>query len=355
MPNAANALRADAERFQRAAQRTVALWHKDLDSLSDNSLVRNNLKADLLEPARYAFLGSGKGLRPMLTAWAWRTLSKDWAPDVAFPQAIEDLAMAVEILHAASLIIDDIQDGSAERRSKPALHVAYGVPVAINTANWLYFEAISPLGTEDLHRAMHMMRRCHVGQALDLAAARSKTVAGFADASHPVLEGYYAAAASFKTAELMTFAIRGAEQHTKQPPQAVDLRTVHWVADHLGHVYQRVDDLRNMSSVLSGAKAGEDLGSLRNHVVLDMLSRLDETSRQKFLTRQKQGIEQRWLRQDSLFTEAMVSSLTNVTKDLQSLKDHAQASSSCCLDYLNQSVLNTLEAVVAQVRSEVVL
>lgn len=52
---------------------------------------------------------------------------------------IEDL---VEMLHNASLLIDDIQDNSKLRRGSPVAHSIYGVPLTINAANYVYFLAM---------------------------------------------------------------------------------------------------------------------------------------------------------------------------------------------------------------------
>ena len=83
----------------------------------------------------------------------------------------------LEMLHAGSLVIDDIQDGSLLRRGSPALHERYGLPIALNAGNWLYFwplEIVRTLGLPaerevQIYRAYHRtMMRAHVGQALDV-------------------------------------------------------------------------------------------------------------------------------------------------------------------------------------------
>jgi geranylgeranyl pyrophosphate synthase len=87
------------------------------------------------------------------------------------------LPLIVELLHAGSLIIDDIEDGSVQRRGRAALHRVVGMPIALNIGNWLYFWASSLLSTTGvaanvelaLHRlTVDAIRRCHEGQALDL-------------------------------------------------------------------------------------------------------------------------------------------------------------------------------------------
>jgi geranylgeranyl pyrophosphate synthase len=91
----------------------------------------------------------------------------------------EELIAIVEILHAGSLVIDDIEDDSTLRRGRPALHTLHGVPVALNAGNWMYFWAlglVEQLAVSDrvqlsAYRWLHRtLLRSHHGQALDLTA-----------------------------------------------------------------------------------------------------------------------------------------------------------------------------------------
>jgi geranylgeranyl pyrophosphate synthase len=93
-------------------------------------------------------------------------------------QPPSQLQSFVELLHAGSLIVDDIQDGADYRRNRPTLHRVVGVPLAINTGNWMYFAAFEklvdlPVGrgcqAAILKKSLATVRRCHEGQALDLA------------------------------------------------------------------------------------------------------------------------------------------------------------------------------------------
>ena len=51
----------------------------------------------------------------------------------------------MELLHNASLMIDDIQDGSVERRGRPCSHMVYGADNAISSANLMYFLPVHKL------------------------------------------------------------------------------------------------------------------------------------------------------------------------------------------------------------------
>ncbi len=53
-----------------------------------------------------------------------------------------------ELAHSGSVIVDDVEDNSALRRGKPSLHIEYGVDIAINAGNALYFLPLLPLALD---------------------------------------------------------------------------------------------------------------------------------------------------------------------------------------------------------------
>ncbi|HEY3704365.1 MAG TPA: polyprenyl synthetase family protein [Terracidiphilus sp.] len=54
-------------------------------------------------------------------------------------------AVSIEMIHNAMLIHDDVEDESEQRRGKPAMHVAEGVPIAINVGDLLSLLSMRPL------------------------------------------------------------------------------------------------------------------------------------------------------------------------------------------------------------------
>jgi len=118
------------------------------------------------------FLGRpGKEFRARLVRLGWQLSGRSHAPPAELP-------LIIEALHSGSLIVDDIEDESSERRGGPALHCRYGLPRALNAGNFLYFwalELLSRLGLPPitelaLHRAFsRTLLACHQGQALDLS------------------------------------------------------------------------------------------------------------------------------------------------------------------------------------------
>ncbi len=129
--------------------------------------------AALYGPARAFLAEPGKGFRANLVHMGWDLAGGQ--PGACPPT----LAVVLEWLHGGSLIVDDIEDGELTRRGRPALHVSHGVPLALNTGNFLYFAAqlqIQQLAIPAEIRGelqadiVHALVRCHHGQALDLAA-----------------------------------------------------------------------------------------------------------------------------------------------------------------------------------------
>jgi len=69
-------------------------------------------------------------------------------------------------------MIDDIEDNSKLRRGTPVAHVVYGVPQTLNTANLVYFMALSEVHALGNPRAVQVfldeMLNLHRGQGLDI-------------------------------------------------------------------------------------------------------------------------------------------------------------------------------------------
>ena len=115
----------------------------------------------------------GKGIRPALCLATCR----------AHGGETEDAlngAAAIELLHNAFLVHDDICDDASHRRGAPALHRRHGVPRALNAGDALAWLAMGPLldnvktlGTElaldVLAEFQHLIQRTIEGQAVELA------------------------------------------------------------------------------------------------------------------------------------------------------------------------------------------
>jgi farnesyl diphosphate synthase len=114
------------------------------------------------EAMRYATLGGGKRFRPLLVA-ATAALGR------AEPEAVTRVGAAIELLHAYSLIHDDLpaMDDATLRRGKPACHIAFGEGEAILAGDALLTLAFEALARGDWPAAPAL--RCEL--ALGLARA----------------------------------------------------------------------------------------------------------------------------------------------------------------------------------------
>src|SRR2546430_6623403 len=93
--------------------------------------------------ARYVIDAGGKRIRPMVTLLAFRALG---GTDVS--QAI-DLAAALELIHSATLIHDDINDGGEMRRGRLTAYKKFGLQNALITGDFLFVKAFGIGGKFD--------------------------------------------------------------------------------------------------------------------------------------------------------------------------------------------------------------
>ena len=86
-----------------------------------------SIPARLHEAMRYATLGGGKRIRPLLVFAAGELTGAE-------PGALEVVACAVELIHAYSLVHDDLpcMDDDVLRRGRPTCHVEFDEPTAFN-------------------------------------------------------------------------------------------------------------------------------------------------------------------------------------------------------------------------------
>jgi geranylgeranyl diphosphate synthase type I len=144
------------------------------------SLVEDRLEAvlDGVEPSaladqvRHVSLSGGKRVRPTLTMLACEAAGGD---PLAEDSVAVDFAVGVELVHNASLVVDDIIDESDLRRGETAAHVAFGHGPAIIASDGLLGEAFD-LFSADEH-AMQIVAEAMVelgmGEATELVAIPS--------------------------------------------------------------------------------------------------------------------------------------------------------------------------------------
>jgi octaprenyl-diphosphate synthase len=109
----------------------------DLDAIETALSVNLNPHLDLVrDVAGHIVFSGGKRLRPLLMVLSARvcTYTGDY---------VTTFSTALEYLHAATLLHDDLVDGAALRRGKPAAHLKYGSSVAVLVGDFLLARALS--------------------------------------------------------------------------------------------------------------------------------------------------------------------------------------------------------------------
>lgn len=195
------------------------------------------IDGDMLGQAvRYALVAPGKRLRPLLTILTAEEFDVD-------PADALDAGCTLEIVHAASLIFDDLpsMDDSPLRRGQPSTHVAFGEDVAILAGISLlalaYGTAASAAGLESEKRARLVNILAQAvgkdglagGQLADLRRCGQSGIAGLSRVNH------------LKTGILFVAAVEMAAAIAGVGGQALEEKRR--FAAHLGQAFQILDDL----------------------------------------------------------------------------------------------------------------
>jgi farnesyl diphosphate synthase len=211
--------------------------------------------ARLHEAMRYAALGGGKRVRPLLVHAAGE-LTGACAP------ALEAASAAIEMIHVYSLVHDDMpcMDDDDLRRGKPTVHIRYDEATALLVGDALQSQAFVALSDEvalDTRARAALVRELALasgslgmagGQAIDLASV------GLA-LSREQLETMH----RMKTGALLRAAVRmGALAGAA--PDADALRALDTYAAAVGLAFQVVDDILDVTtdSATLGKTAGKD-------------------------------------------------------------------------------------------------
>lgn len=211
--------------------------------------------AELHRAMRYAVLGGGKRLRPLLVYATAHALGHDDA-------ALDASACAVELIHAYSLVHDDLpaMDDDALRRGRPTCHIAFGEAMAIlagDALQALAFELLTAANAApDAATGMHMLRAlgraCGAegmagGQALDLAAVGSRLTLAELEHMHACKTG-----ALIRASVQLGALVAGADETT--------LAALDRYAAAVGLAFQVRDDILDVEgeSAVIGKTAGKD-------------------------------------------------------------------------------------------------
>ncbi|MDQ2917698.1 MAG: polyprenyl synthetase family protein [Pseudomonadota bacterium] len=236
---------------------TFAVWARErrarIEDVLERVLPASDAPAARLAAAmRYATLGGGKRVRPLLVYAASELTDADLA-------RADSRATAVELVHAYSLIHDDLpcMDDDSLRRGKPTCHVAFDVATALlagDALQALAFAVLTQNCDADGDDACRLLARAAGyegmagGQQLDLDATGTALDAGSLTRLH-----------SMKTGALIRAAVQlGARCGRALEPQEAQALDRYSAA--AGLAFQVVDDVLDVegTDATLGKTAGKD-------------------------------------------------------------------------------------------------
>lgn len=198
----------------------------------------------------------GKRWRPTLFLLILESLEGD-------VKKLQDFCIVPELIHNGTLIVDDVEDSSELRRGKPTIHKIFGVDVAINAGNMLYFIPLivflknrKNVDKDRLLRAYEIyveeMINVSIGQAIDIIWHRG------IKKDEEIKEEEYLAMCALKTGTLARMSARLAATLCGASEKVVE--KLGRFAESIGIAFQIQDDILDVTCPEAIGKAyGNDI------------------------------------------------------------------------------------------------
>jgi geranylgeranyl pyrophosphate synthase len=211
-----------------------------------------SLNKAIAEPIWEILDRGGKRWRPSLFLLICEALGKKREECI-------DFAIIPEVVHNGTLIVDDIEDTSELRRGKPCTYRIYGVDIAVNAGNAMYYLPLLPLmekkdtiPAEKLRDVYEIyvqeMINLSMGQAMDIAWHR-----GLAKANE-VSEEDYLQMCAYKTGTLARMAAKLAAALACAEKDLV--KKLGRFAESIGVAFQMQDDILDLTGTEFAKKKG---------------------------------------------------------------------------------------------------
>lgn len=224
----------------------IALTAADMNAVNAVILERMQSKVALIpELAGHLIAGGGKRMRPMLTLASAALLD--------YPGARHHkLAAAVEFIHTATLLHDDVVDGSGLRRGKRTANLIWGNPASVLVGDFLFSRAFELMVEDGSLKVLRILSHASAviaeGEVDQLTAQRQVETS----------EEHYLHIINAKTAELFAAACRIAPVVAEGGEEAEEALEAY--GRFLGIAFQLVDDAIDYSSdeATMGKGVGDD-------------------------------------------------------------------------------------------------
>jgi octaprenyl-diphosphate synthase len=213
-----------------------------------NSVILARMQSDvplIPELAGHLIAGGGKRMRPMLTLACARLLDYQGARH-------HKLAAAVEFIHTATLLHDDVVDGSGMRRGRRTANIIWGNPASVLVGDFLFSRSFELMVEDGSLRVLRILSNASAviaeGEVNQLTAQRRIETS----------EGRYLDIIAAKTAALFAAACRIAAVVAERPEACEE--ALDGYGRNLGVAFQLVDDAMDYASddKTMGKDAGDD-------------------------------------------------------------------------------------------------
>jgi octaprenyl-diphosphate synthase len=230
---------------------------EDLKEFS--SVLRKELKSDdalIHDIHEHLLKMSGKFLRPALTLLAARIHANG-------SQKATRLAAAIELIHTATLVHDDIIDDSELRRNQPSVYYKWGREISIVSGDYLYAKAFLLLaGLEDIWVNRAFAQCAHV-----ICEGEMKQIEKRSD--FLMTEREYLTIIHRKTAALFQAACTGGAYFSGASPDVIGRLGTYGFG--LGMAFQIVDDCMDLTADTQSLGKAAGLDVYKNDVTLPLL------------------------------------------------------------------------------------
>lgn len=238
------------------AARTIRFWRDRVNERLEE-LIRADQEACpmLVEAMRYSLLAPGKRVRPLLALLTVLDFGRD-------PRPLIDFGCALELVHCASLMLDDLpcMDNARMRRGQPAAHIQFGEATTTLAAIALLNQAFGLITSSS---TLSESIRCQLVGRVSLAVGTSGLVSGqsrdLAERKGGVDSDGLARINQQKTGVLFELAVVGGGMIAGLADER--LNALNRYAGHVGQAFQSADDLLDCRkhSKNSGKDCGADI------------------------------------------------------------------------------------------------
>jgi len=233
--------------FNNQVSELINLCQGDLETINSIIIEKLGSKVPLIhEIASYLILSGGKRLRPLLTSCSFRLFEKNTNENINHI----GLAAAVEFIHAATLLHDDVIDESKKRRGNLSVNEVWGNKTSLLVGDFLFSRAFQLMAKYGNTAVLKLLSNTSVtiseGEMLELSNDKDPTINE--DVYYDVING--------KTASLFSAACQVGGMSAQGSDKEVEY--LKSFGANFGMSFQLIDDAIDYSS--SNSTLGKNIG-----------------------------------------------------------------------------------------------